>query len=79
MADVAPTILIDGMVIGTWGQRKGKGHLIMEISPFEDLSGQDLRRVRLQADALSSFMDFGQLRLNGPFGKQGIDSQLLST
>ncbi len=63
LADVAPTLLIDGMVVGVWSHRKGKDHLIMEISPFIKLGGQELKEVKLQAEALSAFMGFGPLRL----------------
>lgn len=63
LADVAPTLLLDGMVTGTWSYRKGKDHLIMKISPFRRLNDQELREVKIQAEALSAFMDFGPLNL----------------
>ncbi len=63
LADVAPIILLDGMVVGTWIHKKGRDHLLMEVSPFTKLGNHELREVKTEAETLSSFMDFGRLRL----------------
>ncbi len=63
LADVAPVILVGGMVVGTWSHKKGKDHLIMEICPFNGIGGEQLSQVRAEAEALSAFMGFGPLSL----------------
>jgi len=48
-ADVLPSILLDGMVAGTWDLRRANGSATIELRPFGRLVGAD--RIALESEA----------------------------
>lgn len=55
-AQVDPTIVKDGRVIGTWSMKKGKNLLTFQINPFGKLEEHDMCSIREEMEKMSQFM-----------------------
>jgi len=55
--DVAATILVDGRVQGVWTLRRSKKPWQLELSPFHELSGEEVEAVEAEVDRLRRFTD----------------------
>ena len=61
VGDVAATVLVDGKVVGTWGQEKTRRVLAITVTTFEKMRKEDLKEVKEKARELSKFMGFDEL------------------
>ena len=57
-ADVAATILLDGMVAGVWRMRKERNNWRLELSPFRNLGEEEEEAVEAEIDRLRIFTGF---------------------
>jgi len=64
VGDVAATVLVDGKVVGTWGQEKTRRVLAITVTPFEKIRKDDLKEVEEKARELSQFMGFDELEFS---------------
>ncbi|CAN7420869.1 winged helix DNA-binding domain-containing protein [Terrabacter sp. LjRoot27] len=52
-----PTLVVDGEVAGTWRRVQKREHVVVEVSPFVDLSARRWREVETAAAAYGTFLD----------------------
>ena len=53
-----PTILVDGVAVGTWGVRRKGGGVEVELSPFGDLDADVDKAVRAEVEDIRRFEGF---------------------
>jgi hypothetical protein len=58
LADVSATILVDGRIRGTWNIKKQKKTRRVTLSPFDEVDGEDRRRIEGEVDSLAYFTGF---------------------
>lgn len=51
-----PTLVVDGAVAGTWRRVRKRAHVVLEVSPFADLSARRWREVETTAAAYGTFL-----------------------
>jgi hypothetical protein len=54
---VAPTILVDGFVAGTWGAARKKKDAVLTVEPFEPLSKKTKAELEAEAERLLRFVE----------------------
>jgi hypothetical protein len=52
---VRPTVLVDGVAVGTWSVRRGKGSVEVEVSPFSELDADVDEAVREEVEDIRRF------------------------
>jgi hypothetical protein len=52
---IRPTILVDGVAVGTWGMRRKKGSVEVELSPFGDLDANVGEAIRGEVEDIQRF------------------------
>jgi hypothetical protein len=57
-ADVAATILLDGLVKGVWKMKRGRKRWNLELNAFEEISEEGRSRIEGEVDRLRKFTDF---------------------
>jgi hypothetical protein len=45
---IRPTIVVDGVAVGTWSMRRKGGSIDVELDPFEDLDDETTAAVRAE-------------------------------
>ena len=50
-----PTILVDGVAVGTWGMRRAGGRLEVTLAPFRPLDNETLRAIEDEIEDISRF------------------------
>ena len=53
---IEATVLVDGMVAGTWEQDRGKTELVVHVRPFGRLARSDRAAVLEEAERLARFL-----------------------
>jgi hypothetical protein len=53
---IEATVLVDGMVAGTWTQERGKTDLLVRVRPFGRLTRSDRAAVLAEAERLARFL-----------------------
>jgi len=67
-ADVAATILLDGMVTGVWRMRKDRKNWRLELSLFKNLDEEEEETVEAEIERLRIFTGFEiEARVNRKF------------
>jgi hypothetical protein len=56
LAWIAPVILVDGRVVGTWKHKADGGRLIVEIAPFGKLSRKVRQGIEAEAKGVAEFL-----------------------
>ena len=52
---IRPTIIVDGAAVGTWGMRRTKGSVEVELSPFRELDADVEEAVRGEVEDIRRF------------------------
>jgi hypothetical protein len=52
---IRPTIVVDGVAVGTWGVRRKGGAVEVEVSPFGDLNHETTAAVRAEVQDIQRF------------------------
>ena len=53
---IAPSVLVDGRILGVWRHRRERGRLAVEVTPLERLTRRVVGRIRAEAEELRRFL-----------------------
>ncbi len=53
---VHPTVLVDGLAVGTWKSKREKNHLIVMVEPFEQLAPEIYKGLEAEIEDMGRFL-----------------------
>jgi len=53
---VHPTVLVDGLAVGTWKSKREKNHLIVMVEPFEQLAPEIYKGLEAEIEDIARFL-----------------------
>jgi hypothetical protein len=71
---IAPVLLVDGRVAGTWKHARRRGRLEVQVTPFEPLPSRVVAGVRAEAQDLGRFLDVDDVELAIASGRPTDDA-----